>query len=67
MHFDSVGELVAMAGHGPFVWSAYLVTLLVMVWLVVSPLRRKRRLLHSLSRRRPAGGRDFGKPEEGRT
>lgn len=67
MHFDNVGELVAMAGHGPYVWSAYLVTLLVMAWLVVSPLRRKRRLQGNLGRRRPAGDRDSGKPEEGRT
>lgn len=45
MYFDSFAELWAMGGHGPYVWSAYLigaVTLTAMLW---SPLARRRRFL----------------------
>ena len=37
-----------MGGHGPYVWSAYGVAALVLVWLVVAPLRRCAALLGSV-------------------
>ena len=49
MYFDSFEALLAMDGHGVFVWSAYLVTALVIAYMLLSPLRRRRRLLRELA------------------
>lgn len=43
MQFDSLAEFIAMGGHGPYVWSVYAITTVVLVALVVAPLRRRRR------------------------
>ncbi len=48
--FENIQEFIQMGGHGPYVWSAYLISLSVMIWLVVSPLRRKRKLLRDINR-----------------
>ncbi|WOJ93983.1 heme exporter protein CcmD [Congregibacter variabilis] len=48
MYFDSVAAALTMDGHGPYVWSAYAITLAVMSLLILSPLIRKRRLLREL-------------------
>ncbi|OUS13159.1 heme exporter protein CcmD [Gammaproteobacteria bacterium 53_120_T64] len=57
--FDSFDAFLAMAGHGPYVWAAYGVSLTIMAWLALSPLRRQRALLGELRRRlqtqRPRG------------
>ena len=45
MYFENIAALIAMDGHGVFVWSAYAITAAVMISLIVSPLQRKRRLL----------------------
>ncbi len=37
-----------MGGHGPYVWSAYGVALVVLVWLVVQPLHRRAAILKSV-------------------
>jgi heme exporter protein D len=39
----------AMGGYGAFVWPAYGVTALVMIWLLVASLARLRRLERKLS------------------
>ncbi|MCK9563370.1 MAG: heme exporter protein CcmD [Bacteroidales bacterium] len=62
--FDSLAAFYAMGGHGPFVWLSYLFTLVVLVWLVVSPLMRTRRLRSALARRRPAMGAQRSAAEE---
>ena len=51
MYFENVSALWHMAGHGPFVWSAYAIAALVLVlqWLI--PIRRSQRLLREYSRR----------------
>ena len=49
MYFDSLGAALAMDGHGAFVWSAYLICLLVVVAILVVPVRRKRRFLRQLA------------------
>ena len=51
MYFESVEALIAMEGHGPYVWSAYAITLIVLVGLVVAPLRRRRQFLVNLRMR----------------
>ena len=48
MYFDSVSSLIAMDGHGAFVWSAYGITAVVLVALLVAPVRRRRRLMAEL-------------------
>lgn len=48
MYFDSVAAAIAMDGHGGFVWSAYALTALVLLVLVLAPWRRRRRLLLQL-------------------
>lgn len=51
MYFDSLGELWSMAGHGPYVWTAYAIVLLVIVALVRDPIARRRKLLERVRRR----------------
>ena len=51
--FDSLSEFLAMGGHGPFVWISYAISLVVMIYLVISPLQRSRSQLNSV--RRQAG------------
>lgn len=40
--FHSLADFWAMNGHGPYVWSAYLVTVAVLGFLVVSPFLQQR-------------------------
>ena len=49
MYFESVGALLAMDGHGPYVWSAYGITMLVLLVLIVAPRVRQRRLMRELT------------------
>ena len=46
--FDSLADFMAMAGHGPYVWISYAVSLAVMLYLVVSPLLRRRTTLRAV-------------------
>ena len=48
--FESIQEFIQMGGHGPYVWSAYVISLSVLIWLIVSPLRRKTKLLKDIAR-----------------
>ncbi|MCC5886408.1 MAG: heme exporter protein CcmD [Gammaproteobacteria bacterium] len=45
MSFDSFGEFLAMGGHGFYVWWSYLLTLVVVGFILVWPLWRRRRFL----------------------
>jgi heme exporter protein D len=49
MYFDSVSAVLEMDGHGVFVWSAYLVTIVVVAALLIAPGCRRRRILRRLS------------------
>ena len=49
MYFESIDAMIAMDGHGAFVWSAYAVTAVVVVLLLVLPVRRQRRSLKELA------------------
>ncbi|BFM11269.1 hypothetical protein R50072_14220 [Simiduia litorea] len=40
--FDSLASFMAMGTHGPFVWSVVVITLLVLAWLVLWPLKLHR-------------------------
>ncbi len=48
--FDTVQQMLEMAGHGQYVWTAVLVSLLVMAWLLVRPLQLHRANLKSIAR-----------------
>lgn len=43
MYFENLSQLIAMDGHGPYVWAVYVMALIMVLWLVISPLRIKRR------------------------
>ncbi len=47
--FDSVQQMLEMAGHGQYVWTAVLVTLLMMAWLLVRPLQVHRAHLKTIA------------------
>jgi heme exporter protein D len=51
MVFANIDELIAMGGHGPYVWAAYLVTLAAIITLCVEPLLAQRRQLREIARR----------------
>ncbi len=51
MYFDSVNDLINMAGHGIFVWSSYGITLLALLSLIIYPLRKKQKLLAAIKQR----------------
>lgn len=48
--FENIQDFIQMGGHGPYVWSAYVISLSVLVWLVASPIYRKRTLLKDIAR-----------------
>ncbi|MEM6302589.1 MAG: heme exporter protein CcmD [Pseudomonadota bacterium] len=48
MYFESLNAALSMGGHGTYVWTAYGITVLVLLLLVVTPYRKKRRLLREL-------------------
>lgn len=49
MYFDSIGALLQMDGHGIYVWAAYGITLAVIVFILLSPARRKKHFLRQLA------------------
>ncbi len=51
MYFDSVSAALAMGGHGAFVWSAYLISTLVVIATLLGPWRRQRKFLQQLAAR----------------
>ena len=51
MSFSTFGELLAMGSHGPYVWSAYGLSLLVLIINLLQPLRARRTYLQGEARR----------------
>lgn len=47
----TVGEFIDMGGHGPFVWSAYAIWLVVMIINYVQPILRERKTINNLLKR----------------
>lgn len=43
--FESFADFMTMSGHGPYVWAAYGITTLALVWLAVVPVVQKRNFL----------------------
>ncbi len=51
MSFSSFGEFLAMGTHGPYVWAAYGISLLVLAINLALPLRARRSYLQGEARR----------------
>ncbi len=51
MSFESFGDFLAMGHHGPYVWSTYGISLLVLAINVAEPLLARRRYLQEEARR----------------
>ena len=49
--FEDFEAFISMDGHGPYVWAAYGLSLAIMAWLALVPLRRQRVLLAKLRQR----------------
>lgn len=45
MHWNSWAELLAMGGHGLYVWGSFGVTAAVLAWELISLAQRRRRAL----------------------
>jgi len=46
--FDSLHQLFWMDGHGPYVWGCYAIALVAILFLVLSPILKRRRFLRQL-------------------
>ena len=53
MHFqfESLADFMSMSGHGSYVWSCYLLTLVTLIMLICWPFIKKRQLMAQMSRR----------------
>jgi heme exporter protein D len=62
MYFDSLHAVLAMEGHGVYVWLAYGMTLAVIAAVIIAPLRRRHRLLQqvAMEQRRSRGAGSVG-------
>ncbi len=49
--FDDLASFFHMGGHGLYVWSSYVIALLVFTWNVVQPIRRRRQVMAEHHRR----------------
>ena len=47
----SFHEFLLMGGYAAYVWSSYALAAVVLIWNIVQPLRRERRLLQTLAGR----------------
>ena len=45
MHFDSIGDFFAMGGYAGYVWSAFGITFLSLIILLITSLSRGKTLL----------------------
>ncbi len=61
LQFDSLSSLLAMDKHGFYVWLAYGLTALVVVWNLVQPVVMRKRLLKEQAKRLRAESRDAPK------
>lgn len=59
--FETLMEFWVMKGHGPFVWSAYAITLIALIYLIWAPIKRKNTLLTQIKKRRALAQREAEK------
>lgn len=51
MAFESFADFIAMGKHGPYVWSAYGITLVVVVANIVAPILRRKGVIEDIKRK----------------
>ncbi|TNC83890.1 MAG: heme exporter protein CcmD [Alcanivorax sp.] len=51
MAFETFADFMAMGKHGPYVWSAYGITLLVVVANILAPVIRRKGLVEEIKRK----------------
>ena len=61
--FENLSEFWLMAGHGPYVWACYAVTALVLIYLAVTPVRRRKKFLLQLARQQRIAEREQQKAQ----
>ena len=47
--FANVSGMLHMAGHGIYVWTAVLVTLALIAWLIINPLLQRRHVIKEIA------------------
>jgi len=70
MYFQTWSAVWQMDGHGPYVWGAYSLTILVIIILIAVPLVRSRdltRAIHNDERRRAVAAEASGKNHASKT
>ncbi len=45
MHFESFSDFLAMGGYASYVWGAYGISFIALLWILLSSLSRKHRLM----------------------
>ena len=53
MYFSNLVELWNMAGHGPYVWSAYAISFIVLAAIIVIPAKHYRQQLKHIRQQQP--------------
>ncbi|MFT3931499.1 MAG: heme exporter protein CcmD [Spongiibacteraceae bacterium] len=48
MQFDSLTAVWAMGGHGAYVWSAYVISIVTLVAIIAIPVQRSRRIVDEI-------------------
>ncbi|PSW07568.1 heme exporter protein CcmD [Photobacterium lipolyticum] len=51
MHFESLSDFFAMGGYASYVWGAYGISFAAMLWILLTSLSKKRRLLADIRNR----------------
>jgi len=50
MQFETLAELWHMAGHGPYVWASYAITVTVVLILIWLPLSQRKKFINEQKR-----------------
>ena len=51
MEFETFADFIAMGKHGPYVWSAYGIALVVLVANIIAPIVRRKGLVEEIKRK----------------
>jgi len=51
MAFETFADFLAMGKHGPYVWSAYGITLVVIAINIAAPILRRKGLIEEIKRK----------------
>lgn len=51
MAFETFADFIAMGKHGPYVWSAYGIALVVVVANILAPVLRRKGLVDEIKRK----------------